>query len=620
MGVDEPGGYLSDPAGNLARVRAVVEAAIANDMYVIIDWHSHHAEQHTQAAIDFFTTMARDYGAYPNVIYEIYNEPLQVSWSGTIKPYAERVIAAIRAIDPDNLIVVGTPTWSQDVDQAADDPIRGHANIAYTLHFYAGTHGQYLRDKAQYALDRGIPLFVTEWGSVNANGDGGVNHGETEAWMTFLRANRISHANWALNDKAEGASALRPGASPTGPWADGDHTASGTLARDIVRNWPALDGGATPAPSCPRVALPGRIEAEAYCAMQGVRTQPTSDAGGGLNVGWMDAGDWLSYDVHLPAAGRYTVRYRVAAAAQSGTLRLEQAGGALAYGEAHVPVTGGWQNWTTIEHDVELPGGDQSLGLAVVNGGWNLNWFEVTAAASAPGPECNRHRLPGKIEAEAACVLDGVQTETTTDSGGGLNVGWIDAGDRLLFDIDVESGGVHRFEFRVASLANGGRFTVERNGVELGTVHFPATGGWQNWTTVATDFDLPAGPATLVLRSVNDGWNINWLSAAPSGGGSGGGPAPACDGAPSLQHGASVTVRQGDCLRYQHGWGAVRLGTWNAPGEVRYAVTNCAGQTQSGIVQTPNAFTAVDTGTQNCEHRIVVEQAAGPYSLQLGSW
>lgn len=247
MGVDEEGGYLEDPTGNLSKVRTVVDAAIANDLYVIIDWHSHHAEDYTQSAVDFFQQMASEYGQHNHVIYEIYNEPLSVSWSGTIKPYAEEVISAIRAIDPDNLIVVGTPTWSQDVDAAANDPITSHDNIAYTLHFYAGTHTQYLRDKAQYALDRGIPLFATEWGTVNADGDGSVARSETDTWMNFFKQNNISHANWALNDKDEGASALVAGASPNGGWSDGEYTDSGHYVREIIRNWGG-DGQVDPDP------------------------------------------------------------------------------------------------------------------------------------------------------------------------------------------------------------------------------------------------------------------------------------------------------------------------------------------------------------------------------------
>ena len=212
---------------------------------------------------------------------------------------------AIRAIDPDNLIVVGTPSWSQDVDVAAADPVSG-SNIAYTLHFYAGTHGQFLRDKAQTALNRGVALFVTEWGAVNADGNGAVNTGETNAWMTFLKSKGISHANWALNDKAEGASALVPGASTSGGWPANQLTASGTLVKQIISGW-----GGTPPPG----NVIATLQAESYSQMSGIQTQTTSDTGGGLNVGWIDVNDWMSYQntpVTIPATGTYRIEYRVA--------------------------------------------------------------------------------------------------------------------------------------------------------------------------------------------------------------------------------------------------------------------------------------------------------------------
>jgi polyisoprenoid-binding protein YceI len=231
MGVEDDGGYLTD-AANKTRATTVIDAAIANNMYVIIDWHTHKAELNKPAAIAFFKEMATKYGNYNNVIYEVYNEPLAVSWSSVIKPYAVDVIREIRAIDPDNLIIVGTPNWSQDVDIAANDPITTYNNIAYTLHFYAGTHKQFLRDKAQTALNRGIALFVTEWGSVNADGNGAVDVAETNAWLSFMKTNGISHANWALNDKAEGSSALVPNASANGGWTAAQLTASGTLVRN----------------------------------------------------------------------------------------------------------------------------------------------------------------------------------------------------------------------------------------------------------------------------------------------------------------------------------------------------------------------------------------------------
>jgi aryl-phospho-beta-D-glucosidase BglC (GH1 family) len=242
MGVEAPGGYLHDRESNLARVETVIESAIKEGLYVIVDWHSHHAERHLEEAVAFFTHIAREYGEFPNIIYEIYNEPLpETDWSETIKPYAEEVIRAIRAIDPQNLIVVGTPSWSQDVDVAAQDPIVGFENIVYTLHFYAGTHGQELRDKAEEALNQGLALMVTEWGTVNADGDGDVAGEETGLWLEFMREHNLSHANWALNDKEEGASMFYPGVNADGDWSDDDFTPSGQFVRSIIQEWHALD-------------------------------------------------------------------------------------------------------------------------------------------------------------------------------------------------------------------------------------------------------------------------------------------------------------------------------------------------------------------------------------------
>ena len=233
MGVEDPGGYLDNKTANKNRVKTVVDAAIDEGIYVIIDWHSHHAEDNTNEAALFFQEMANLYGEYDNVIYEIYNEPLDISWSNIIKPYAISIIATIRSIDPDNLIVVGTPEWSQRVDLAAADPITGYSNIAYTLHFYTVHHQQWLRDRASAALESGIALFVTEWGSIGYS----LVDSEANEWMNWCFDNKISHCNWAVNDKDEEWSILVPGTSTSG-WTDDELTAAGKLAKNIIRNWP----------------------------------------------------------------------------------------------------------------------------------------------------------------------------------------------------------------------------------------------------------------------------------------------------------------------------------------------------------------------------------------------
>ena len=229
--------YIFDQKTNEEKLTIIVDAAIELGLYVIIDWHSHKAEINEAEAIAFFEKMAKKYGEYPNVIYEIYNEPLRVSWDNVIKPYAEKVIAAIRKIDSDNIIVVGTPKWSQNVDIASENPIKGYHNIAYTLHFYAGSHNDWLMNKAQIALDNGIALMVTEWGTVNADGNGDVDEKSTKKWMEFMKANNITHCNWSINDKNEGASALKSEANIKGNWTKTDLTNSGKLAKSIIKNW-----------------------------------------------------------------------------------------------------------------------------------------------------------------------------------------------------------------------------------------------------------------------------------------------------------------------------------------------------------------------------------------------
>lgn len=232
MGVDPKNGYLDKPDWSKEKMEAVIQGAIDNNIYVLIDWHSHTLKL-DQAKI-FFAEMASKYGKYPNVIYELYNEPVKDSWP-QVKDYSIELIKTIRAIDPDNVILVGNPHWDQDLHLVADDPIQGFSNIMYTCHFYAATHGKSLRDRCDYALKKGIPIFISESAGMEASGQGPIDYPAWQQWIDWCSANDISLVNWSVADKNETCSMLNPSASSTGSWKEGDLKESGIKTRELLR-------------------------------------------------------------------------------------------------------------------------------------------------------------------------------------------------------------------------------------------------------------------------------------------------------------------------------------------------------------------------------------------------
>jgi len=223
--------YKKDPAFSKEKIYAVIDGAIKANIYVIVDWHSHNVN--LAEAKEFFKEVSKKYGKQPNVIYELFNEPDQESW-GEVKAYAEEVIKTIRQNDPDNVILVGSPHWDQDVNLPAADPIRGQQNLMYTMHFYAATHKKALRDRTDEALKSGLPIFISESAGMEASGDGPLDYVAWQEYIDWMEARGLSWITWSVSDKDETCSILKKTASSTGPWKDEDLKDSGLKVREYL--------------------------------------------------------------------------------------------------------------------------------------------------------------------------------------------------------------------------------------------------------------------------------------------------------------------------------------------------------------------------------------------------
>lgn len=215
MYTEEYNGYCSGDAKNRSDLKKLIKKGVRlakkHKMYVIVDWHilsDGNPNSHKKEAKAFFREMSREFKGYNNVIYEICNEPNNgTSWK-EIKSYAKSVIFTIRKNDKKAVIVVGTPTWSQDVDQAATDPIKGD-NIMYALHFYAATHKADLRNKMTAAINKGLPVFVTEYGICDASGNGAIDKKEADRWIQTMDEYGVSYIAWNLSNKQESSSIIK---------------------------------------------------------------------------------------------------------------------------------------------------------------------------------------------------------------------------------------------------------------------------------------------------------------------------------------------------------------------------------------------------------------------------
>jgi uncharacterized protein involved in high-affinity Fe2+ transport len=312
-------------------------------------------------------------------------------------------------------------------------------------------------------------------------------------------------------------------------------------------------------------AIPGTVQAEnydtggqgvAYSAdstngsansyrSDGIDLETTTDAGGGYDLGWTTSGQWFNYTVNVATAGTYAVTFRVASPdAINDALHISNSSGTNLSGSVNIPVTGGYQTWTSVTVNVTLPAGQQILTIDQDNAGWNLNYVTFAAGSSSgEGPYGGvAAAVPGTVQAENydtggqgvgysvdttngsanSYRSDGIDLETTSDTGGGYDVGWTYTGQWFRYSVNVATAGTYTVTFRVASpnAVTDAFHLANSAGTDLtGTVNVPATGGYQTWTNVTATVTLPAGPQVLTLDQDNAGWNINYFSIASGAGG-----------------------------------------------------------------------------------------------------
>lgn len=497
----------------------------ANNMYVILDLHAAPGGQGTDKNIaDIFwennlwqfpvfqdvTTrlwerIAQRYRTEPAIaMYDILNEPNNVPGGGqTIRPLLQRLITAIRNQGDNHLLLLNGNGWGNNYDYLEPFNFSPNWGLVYNAHRYGiSPADDWVRDANPNQINRiinmiefrsrhNVPVWVGETGENSAS------------WLSQNIATMDSqgvgwcHWTYKRHDVGENAALLRIGGNYPTDGAAAMSTVleqikfannirnNNTIAAVTANLPPARTSGCNfsgPAPcSGTYFAVSTNIQAESFCTQSGTQLENTTDSGGGQNVGWIDSNDWLSYRVNVPTAGTYTIQYRVASQTGGGSIRFERSGGGAAFGSISVGATGGWQSWTTIQHNVTLPAGQQEVALVAVTGGFNLNWFRITSASSAV-PVGQVIWLRGSNN-QFVSSENGASPMTCSRPSAG---GW-----EQFTVVDAGSG-------TIALRGNNNAYVSSENGTRTMQCNRPTIGGWERFTWVSNS------NGTISLRGSNN--------------------------------------------------------------------------------------------------------------------
>ena len=488
----EESGYLSDPEYWKTWIDLAVDKIGENGMYCIIDWHilsDGDPFTNIAASKDFWAYMSAKHANKKHVIYEICNEPNGVQWP-RIKAYADTIIPIIRANDPDKIIIVGTPSWSGSPLSIVGNELAGANayNVMYSFHFYATSHA-WMIPNLKKAIGS-IPIFCTEWGTSSSSGNGSINTQVTDQFMDIFSGNNpsgniISWCNWSFSDAEETSAALVSGSCSDADW--NNTTPSGKKVKTLI-NTPDLFAPCNGSPFILVHPISRKVK------LDSALTFKVKATGNEIKYQWQYSKDSINWTA-LPNADTSfweikklieidTGFYKVIVSNLIDTIQSNVARLKIFY---NGPFTG---------KPLAIPGRLEAEFYD--EGNANYTYFDKTIGNNG-----------------GALRNDNVDIESTKDTSGIYNIGWVDAGEFLTYSVDVMDAEKYDFEFRVASgVPSDGELSISMSdSTIIAPFQIASSGDWQVWNSIfIKEIALPKGQNKLKVNFLTNGLNLNYIN------------------------------------------------------------------------------------------------------------